>query len=449
VNHPLPKTRDARAGTVLIVTMWIVLVVAGLTLVFTRSARVEALASANHVAALQASAVADGAVQYLVGVLDGADGSMPEDVLCQAVGVGEGYFWILGPRLEEDDTYTFRLVDEASKMNLNSADVDALLGLPDMTAELAAALKDWRDQDGEVSEGGAESEYYLLLPEPYLCKDDQFETVEEVLLVKDADLDLLYGEDENRNGVLDENENDAGDSEPDDYRDGNLDRGFWEYVTVYSAEPNTSSDGEERVNVNDADSQALSELLRSAVSDDRYYSMMDLVYAGRPFSNVLDFYGSVGLTMEEFGPIADRLTTTDDTELVGLMNIYTVPREVLLCLPGLDESDVDALLAARQSRDTTSGIAWVADVLDPEKAVAIGDYITGRSYQFSADIVSVSGDGRAYKRCRVVLDARESPPKVVYRRDLTHLGWPLDPEILSTLRKGEPLDDTFTTGGGE
>ena len=40
-----------------------------------------------------------------------------------------------------------------------------------MTSELAASIIDWRDEDSEISTGGAEDEYYLLLSEPYNCKN--------------------------------------------------------------------------------------------------------------------------------------------------------------------------------------------------------------------------------------------------------------------------------------
>ena len=75
--------------------------------------------------------------------------------------------------------------------------------------------------------------------------------------------------------------------------------------------------------------------------------------------------------------------------------------------------------------------------------MGIGSNITSRSYQFSADIVSVVGSGRAFKRCRIVVDATTSPPRVIYRQDLTSLGWPLPKEILSDLRSGVPLEDVL------
>ena len=37
-------------------------------------------------------------------------------------------------------------------------------------------------------------------------------------------------------------------SEPDDNRNGRLDTGFYDYVTVYSVETNMDSEGNERIN---------------------------------------------------------------------------------------------------------------------------------------------------------------------------------------------------------
>src|ERR1043166_6895475 len=53
-------------------------------------------------------------------------------------------------------------------------------------------------------------------------------------------LDILYGEDANLNGLLDPNENDGPQTLPDDNRDGRLDHGIFEYLTVYSRQPNAA-----------------------------------------------------------------------------------------------------------------------------------------------------------------------------------------------------------------
>lgn len=115
-----------------------------------------------------------------------------------------------------------------------------------------------------------------------------------------------------------------------------------------------------------------------------------------------------------------------------------------MCLPELEEADVEALLSYRVSNTSLDSIAWVTEVLDREKAVAIGSHITVRSSGYSADIVCLSGNGRAYKRYKAVIDTRQMPPRVVYWKTLTHFGWPLEPDIMATLRKGLPLTSVLS-----
>jgi len=440
-NQSVIKTRNV-SGTVLIVTIWIVLALAGLVLVFARSIRVEAIASANYVASVQAEAAAYGAVQFIIAQLSSGEDTvtLESENPYEQMQVGDSYFWLLRSNLADDKSYDFGITNESSKINLNLAPSEMLLKLPGMTAELAAAIIDWRDEDSEIWPGGAESEYYLLLDDPYYCKNAPLETVEEVLLLRGASPQILYGEDMNRNGVLNYNENDAAESEPADNRDGRLDRGFYDYVTVYSAEENVSQSGERRININQSGSSELSDLIRQVVTDDRYYQIMENIRSVRQFRNILQFYFVSELTYDEFEQIADRITTTDEQYITGRVNVNLAPREVLLCLPGLSESDVDTLIDKRTSSDVNlESIAWVAEALksEPEKAVEIGSYITtARSTRFSADIVSTSGNGRAFRRYRIVLDMQSEPPSIIYWKELTNLGWPLETEIISTLRSG-------------
>ena len=52
---------------------------------------------------------------------------------------------------------------------------------------------------------------------------------------------ILFGEDWNRNGILDANENDGDTSFPPDNGDGQLDRGLYPFLTVWSSESNSSN----------------------------------------------------------------------------------------------------------------------------------------------------------------------------------------------------------------
>ncbi len=144
------------------------------------------------------------------------------------------------------------------------------------------------------------------------------------------------------------------------------------------------------------------------------------------------------MTATEFGLVVDKLTASTSTTLPGLVNVNTAPEEVLSCLTGLTQSDAQTLVS-QQNNNTQATIAWVFTALTPQKAAAIANQITARSFQYSADIVAVSGDGRAFKRVRIVVDAQQLPSKVLYRKELTSLGWPLPTDIRDDLRAGKQI----------
>ena len=137
--------------------------------------------------------------------------------------------------------FSVQVIDEASKLNINTATKEQLLGLPYMVAEIADAIIDWRDTDDTPSGTGVESGYYESLQYGYLARNGPFRTIRELLLVKDVTEDLFYGEDTNLNGRLDYNENDGDLSPPQDDADGILDLGWAAYLTCYSADGGTSS----------------------------------------------------------------------------------------------------------------------------------------------------------------------------------------------------------------
>ncbi|SFI48276.1 type II secretion system protein GspK [Planctomicrobium piriforme] len=151
------------------------------------------------------------------------------------------------------------LIDESSRININAlATLDPaeglartmLLALPNMTDEIADAILDWIDADDEPREFGKEVDSYKLV----VPRNGPLDSIEELLLVADVTPKLLYGEDTNRNGVLDSNENDAAESLPNDNKDDTLDLGWIEYLTLSSKEGNLQHSAdyyrEPRINLN-------------------------------------------------------------------------------------------------------------------------------------------------------------------------------------------------------
>ena len=52
---------------------------------------------------------------------------------------------------------------------------------------------DWRDKDNLHRLNGAEDDYYLSLPQPYKCKNGDFTSIEELLLVRGVTPEIFYG----------------------------------------------------------------------------------------------------------------------------------------------------------------------------------------------------------------------------------------------------------------
>jgi type II secretory pathway component PulK len=476
--------RPFRRGTIFVTTMWIIIVITGLALVFSRSMRVEAIASGNRLSYEQAAAIERGAEQYVLATIDGSQGNAVTVTSApgQSIQLGTGYFWLIRPDSIDPQVYDYGIVDESSKLNLNTADDKELAILPGITQELADSIVDWRDPDNTITGQGGENDYYTTLPEPYQCKNGPFETVEELRLLKNTsgqDIEqILFGYDLNHNGVVDQQELQGGGLAMGFNANNGAGRGIVPYVTVYSQEPNTDSTGAARVNVNQGLAPAgqppggnpqqgqktvtqapqpaagnqgggnnnntndpVYKMLATALSGTRLQQVFQKAKGSGQFTSALDFAQKVGLTQDEAAKILDKVTTTDPAQqktIQGLINVNTAPREVLQCLNGLAQGDVDALLGQRQSADTSS-MAWVLQALQPQKIAAIGAKLTGRSFQYSADIVAVSGDGRAFSRVRIVVDCRGTLPKIIYRKELTALDWPLDPAILTALKAGQQL----------
>ncbi len=397
---PPPRRRPVRSrrGIVFVVALGIIVILTAVLFVFAREMRVEVVTSGYRQSAAQASAVELGAEQWVLSQVEantptigGASGSSTggtgttdvTTIPAEALQVGGGYFWLLHQDPAQYQTQAYGIVDESGKVNLNAATSDQLLLLPGMTQEAADSLVAWAASDPSTSppaDAGDGSYYGGLQPEPYTLKSAAFETVEEALIVKGVAPLGMYGLDLNHDGVVDPAEQKAADAAGNGgllttgISTGNDPRGWASYVTVYSTH-----------------------------------------------------------TVPGAAAVPGQRT-------IGLVNVNTAPRPVLLTLDGLQDTDADLIIAQRQTSASASQVndtSWVSTAIGQTKYGLIQPYITGQSYQFSADIVAVSGDGRAFKRVKIVVDARAQPATIVYRRDLTSLGWPLPADVRDGLRAGK------------
>jgi type II secretory pathway component PulK len=462
VNTALPgNSRASERGSVFVLVLWISFGMVVLALYFAHSMNFELRAGDNRVAALEADHAINGAARYVEYVLThhGTNGMVPDTTLYSAENVpigsastttrstdltGVPAFWMLGRDAEATSTTiptgvpTFGLIDEASKLNLNATNLTtAMLELlPGMTPAIAAAILDWRDADSTTTEEGAEDDLYQRLIPARSCKNGNFESVDELRLVYGVTLAMLYGEDLNQNGVLDINENDGERTLPPDNLDGRLDPGFLEYFTIYSRQPNITVLGSNRVDI--ANRQALTTLLTEKISQARATAIIQaLGPTNNPVRSILEFYSRSGMTEDEFELVETELTAVPGPHVEGLVNVNTASEAVLGCIPGIGVEVAPNIVAQRRNNPkNVNTLAWVKEVLTTEQIAQAGPYLTGQSYQFTADVVALGHNGRGHQRARFVFDMTENVPKILHREDLSRFGWALGKEVRHEIRAG-------------
>jgi type II secretory pathway component PulK len=457
-------------GTVLIIVLWVSLGLVAITLYFANSMNYEARASDNRCTALAADQAIEGAARYVGAVLTtlATNGTVPRvsSYQSEAVPVGESHFWLIGRpgdyQVQPDQVF-FGLVDEGSKLNLNTVTTNMLQGLTNLSVQLAANIVDWRDTNGGTSASGDGPTVYSQFQPAYFCKNGPFETIDELRLVYPMDMSTLVGEDLNRNGALDPNEADTN-------RNNTVDPGLLEYVTVYSREPVTRSDGSARVNIGQMNFQSLNSLLSTNFNQTRIAQIAANLGlsinqgGGRPggqnpggpgsggpggggtnagvaavtLRSPLDFYIRSRMTVDEFAAIGTNLTVASGSYIDGRININTAGPAVLVCLPGMSSTLVDQVISyRRQNPDNLTSMAWIVEAIGSDNAAALqalsgGDYITTESYQYTADIAAIGPYGRGYRRVRFIFDLSSGTPEIVYRQDLSHLGWALGKYVRQT-----------------
>lgn len=163
-------------------------------------------------------------------------------------------------------TVTVRVVDTASRLNVNMATREQLVWLPDMSEDVADSILDWIDTDDEVRAGGAESGYYLNLDYGYWARNGAVQTPRELLRVRGVTEGFFYGDAE-RELLSADNE------------------GWVHYLTCWSQEINQDSDGNARLNVNRAAERTLTQQLGLTAGQARW------VTENRPFRQLADLIG--------------------------------------------------------------------------------------------------------------------------------------------------------------
>jgi len=281
--RPAARRTEPRGGSVLLTVLVIVALLAFAVYTFAELSVSEMEATVMYGRASQTRALADSGIDLAKALLADPLERVTEDyyhrpemfcgILLQdsLAARGRGRCCVIAPNDSDPTSSSVRygLIDESGKLNLNVAvkwnlseaeKRNLLIWLPDMTMETADAIFDWIDEDSLSRQYGAESDFYEALPQPYIPVNGPLSSLDELLLVRGVTPELLYGEDANRNGLLDSGEDLNG--------DGSLQRGWSAYFTIYSRESNLRSDGVPRIFLNQDDLAALYDALEAEYDEE-------------------------------------------------------------------------------------------------------------------------------------------------------------------------------------
>ncbi len=186
----------------------------------------------------------------------------------------------------------------------------------------------------------------------------------------------------------------------------------------------------------------LSGLLTSMLGETREREIINNIQ-GTPPNSVLEFYIRGKLTEPELNELTPYLIsgTNTGTYKKGLINVNTASATVLECVPGISQQIATQIVSTRQSQSQTtpySDLAWLVSIFGDNAqghtaAYQAGPYLTTESFQVTADVAAVGPGGLGYRRTLFVIDGSNGAPQIVYRRDMTPLGWALGPGALQSI----------------
>jgi type II secretory pathway component PulK len=270
--------------------------------------------------------------------------------------------------------------DAHAKININRMTKDQLLLLePYMTEDVADSILDWIDADDDPNPMGAETPYYLSLPNSYVARNGPMKSIVELELVAGVDPRDVRGEDWNLNGLLDPNEDDGDASWPPDNADGVLDQGWAGILTTASVDGGLGASGEARLDLKSASESDIADRIKAntaqATAIQAYIdananatlgdfirqglSRMARSQSGNSGTRVDD------LTDEQLGLLIDECSVgpvDTSTPQPGKLNINTCAAETLQYLPEISPELADAIVSERSARP--DGFASIVDLME-------------------------------------------------------------------------------------
>jgi general secretion pathway protein K len=208
IHHfPFRQKRDSNDhGVALLLTIWVLALLSVIVGEFCHAMRTEVNIARNFKEKTEASYVSRAGLMQAIAELIRIETNPPlivDDEAIKPEDEEEKIDWRINVPISDipfgKGVYSVKIGNEAGKININKADENLLkmmlnkFDLDDGEKDIIVdSILDWRDPDDFSRLNGAEDEYYQSLPEPYDAGNDDFESVEELLLVRGITSEIFH-----------------------------------------------------------------------------------------------------------------------------------------------------------------------------------------------------------------------------------------------------------------
>lgn len=196
--------RKSEKGIALLIVLWVMAILMATVLSFTMMTRAETYGTLAFKENMEEQFLAEAGVERGIAEIINRSLNIGQTVVLEGKEVWRVDGTAYKDKLEKGN-YQVRIVDESGKISLNSlTDASGVIlnnllvslgSSPEDAAIIVDSILDWKDEDDLRRLNGAENDYYQSLKRPYKARNADFESLEELLLVKGMTAEILYGED--------------------------------------------------------------------------------------------------------------------------------------------------------------------------------------------------------------------------------------------------------------
>ena len=296
--------------------------------------------------------------------------------------------------------YRVTITDEASKVNVNTADVGLISNL---LAQVGA------NPDDALTEELANK---IVEGQPY-------RTVRDLARVEGMTSELLYGVQQTGGFTQTSPTAQIASPGPSMANTGNLQAtatdnqpGLVDLATIYSIDTSTTPDGQALVNINTAEADELTKITGQQNQPVFTQAEAESLIQQREFDGLAALVDVQAVSDEIFNNIQDRLTTEETDENTneeeennrpqgedapqqgedGQVNINTADVETFESLPGIDQGIAERVVNHRDTQGLFQNIDAIKDVkmLTPQDFIGIVDKITPKDGETRSGLININ-----------------------------------------------------------